>query len=320
MILLSEVTYSRCERFNIDRYTSTEVGFNRKCYYRHKYFSFTLCLFIYLPSCEQLILFERKLKKVKMSYLNSVPIGDSKVLQKPIPPRDQKYNHVQPVVDSGMTVELSEYMRRSFNQLKPKKTGELFRRAPTYLIGQFIEKRLYKPQILPDGGFARPMDEYYAGPSEEENKEDIDMLLLDCRSAEEYTACHIAGALHYPPSKIHHAIHPLLPQMYPYRNAPRKLLVMYDLEEEQVGKLATEVFMQGVDNLAVITGGLREFVQDFNHFVIGKAPVPIIPRDDRLAKRAERATQARSEARSTISHSRTIKSLSNSLAVRKSKR
>lgn len=254
-----------------------------------------------------------------MSYLNSVPIGDSKILQRPLPPRNPKYNHVKPSVDSGMTVELSEYMRRSFDQLKPKKTGELFRRAPTYLIGQFIEKRIYKPQILPDGGFARPMDEYHAGPSEDEKKEDIDILLLDCRSAEEYEECHIAGALHYPPSKIHHAIHPLLPQMYAYRNAPQKLLVMYDLEEERVGKLATEVFMQGVDNLAVITGGLREFVQDYNHFVIGKTPVPIIPRDERLAKRAERTIQARSEARSTISQCRTIKSLSNSLAVRKSR-
>lgn len=249
-----------------------------------------------------------------MSYLRSVPIGDSKLLQKPLPPRNPKYSHVKPVVDSGMTVELAEYMRRSLNQLKPKKPGELFRRVPTALIGQYIEKRVYQPQILPDGGFARPMDEYQRNDPEEN---EVEVLLLDCRSAEEYEECHIAGALHYPPAKIHHAIHQLLPQMFFFKNKANKLLVMYDLEEEQVGKLANEVFMQGVDNLAVLTGGLREFVQDYSSFVIGHVPVPILPRDERLEKRAEKMSQARSEARSTISHCRTAKSLSSSLAASK---
>lgn len=252
-----------------------------------------------------------------MSYRKSLPIGDTKLLEKPLPPRNPKYSYVKPVVDSGMTVELAEYMQRSLKQLKPKKPGELFRRIPTVLVGQYIEKRVYQPHILPDGGFARPMDEYQMGDQKEK---DVEILLLDCRSAEEYEQCHIAGALHYPPAKIHHAIYPLLPEMFSFKNAPDKLLVMYDLEEEQVGKLANEVFMHGLDNLAVITGGLREFVQDYSQFMIGNIPVPILPRDERLEKRAEKMSQARSEARSTLSHFRTAKSLSSSLAVPKIRR
>jgi centrosomal protein CEP41 len=235
-------------------------------------------------------------------------IGDKDVLQRRTA-TNPKYNNVQAVVESGVTTHVAQYMRD--NKIKTKQQpGELFRRLRTdtvasYLLGQ-------EPKAaLEDGGFAHPMDEY-GGTENGEGKSTVDYLLLDCREVEQYNACHIKTALHYPKLKLHHATSPFLPEMYAFKNKENKMIVLYDLEEEAVAQLANVIFQKGVDNVCIIAGGLREFAQDYETLLTGPSPVPIVPRDTRMKRRADEATLARSEARSTVSHK--PKSLSSSLA------
>lgn len=233
------------------------------------------------------------------------PIGDSKVMEKKVPARSERFSKVKPVVESGMTVELAQYMKQNAIRVK-RQPGELFKRVLTMSVANAIERKI-SPEVMEDGGFARPMDEYRGA-----TKEEVDYLVVDCREEEDYRKCHVAGALHYPRIKINHSTNPFLPEMFAYKNKENKLIVMYDLEEESVTELANIVFQKGVDNIAIMAGGLREFVQDYSSYIIGESPVPIIPRDERLKRRADEVTIARSEARSTASHK--PKSLSNSLA------
>ncbi|EPY29917.1 hypothetical protein STCU_04327 [Strigomonas culicis] len=201
-------------------------------------------------------------------------------------------------------------MRESSVKLK-KQPGELFKRVSTRAVSECIQQQT-APQLMDDGGFAHPLDEYRGSPFDSSEKK-TDFLLVDCREAEDYEKCHIKGALYYPKTRIYHGTNPFLTEMYAFKNKENKMIVLYDLEEERVAALANTIFEKGVDNIAILAGGLREFVQDYSSYIDGESPVPIVPRDARLQRRADQITQARSEARTSISHSKP-KSLSNSLA------
>lgn len=235
-------------------------------------------------------------------------MGDQHVMQRRAIP-NPKYNSVRPVVESGMTTQLAEYMRES--QIKTKQQpGEFFKRIRTSAIAKPFQHQQHSI-VLDDGGFATPMDEY-GGAQNGTGQAEVVFLLLDCRELDQYQSCHIHGALHYPKVKLNHATNPFLPEMFAVKNKDHKWIVLYDLEEEAVVSFANALFQKGVDNVAVMSGGLREFAQDFSTFLTGPSPVPIIPRDLKMQRRADEATLARSEARSTTS--RKPKSLSNSLA------
>ncbi|ESL09996.1 hypothetical protein TRSC58_02276 [Trypanosoma rangeli SC58] len=229
-------------------------------------------------------------------------------------PANPKYEKVKAVVESGLTAEVAQLMKRAGPNVR-RYAGESFLRMRPSVLAEYISKCKRQQEVENgcenDGGFLHPMDEY-APPNARPEKE---YLILDVRSEEEYKACHIEGALHYPKRKMLHAINPLLPEMFEFKNKEKKFIVVYDTEEElTVGQnVGTILLEKGLDNVVVLTGGLREFVQDYSLLIVGKSPVPIVPRDNRLQKRAEALSAARSETqRSAFSHK--PKSLSNSLA------
>ncbi|KAH9577272.1 Rhodanese-like domain [Trypanosoma melophagium] len=245
-----------------------------------------------------------------MSYSDT--IGDKDLLRRKTPV-NPKYSYVKPVVESGLTAELAQFIKQSTVSTQ-RQPGEAFFRVHPKLLGDYINhlrNLKEREQCVENGGFMHPMDEY-CPPELKPTKE---YLILDVRSEEEYNTCHIEGAIHYPKRKMVHATNPFLPEMFSFKNKENKLIVVYDLEEElTVGqKVGTILFEKGIDNIGVLSGGLREFVQDYSSLIVGESPVPIVPRDKRLQRRAEAFSAARSETnRSSFTHK--PKSLSNSLA------
>lgn len=235
-------------------------------------------------------------------------IGDKDVLQRRTA-TNPKYSGVQAVVESGATTHVARYVRDNKIKLK-QQPGELFKRLRTDTIAAYLQG-LEPKAALQDGGYAHPMDEY-GGAANGEGKPTTEYLLIDCRDVELFEVCHIKSAQHYPKIKLHHATSPFLPDMYAYKNKENKMIVLYDLEEEAALQIANVLFQKGIDNIGVIAGGMREFAQDYAELLTGPCPVPIVPRDTRMQRRADEATLARSEARSTVSHK--PKSLSSSLA------
>ncbi|CCW60698.1 unnamed protein product [Phytomonas sp. EM1] len=254
-------------------------------------------------------------RKVKSSFKE--PIGDKDILQRPIV-GNRKYQGVKAVVETGYTAEVAEYIHSQTVRLK-RQPGELFQRLRTSTVANNL-RRQQLPSFLPpmaDGGYARPMDEYggtsagiLAGVDKKYDK--VDLLLLDCRSVEEYEKCHILGALHYPRIHLNHSMRPFLPEMYAYKNKIGKYIVVYDFDESIAVEISNILCEKGIDNIGMIAGGLQEFLYDYSSLITGEPPMLIMPRDIALQRRADQITLARSEARSMMSHK--PKSLSNSLA------
>ncbi|CCW66492.1 unnamed protein product [Phytomonas sp. Hart1] len=262
------------------------------------------------------------MSKRKAQTTSKDPIGDKDILQRRII-SNPKYQYVKGVVETGYTVEVAEFIRNQTIRLK-RQPGELFQRLRTSTVANNL-RRQYLPSFLPpmaDGGYAKPMDEYggslgiLTNADKQYNK--TDLLMLDCRSVEEYDKCHILGAFHYPKTRLNHAMCPFLPEMYTYKNKIGKYIVVYDFDESIAVEVANTICEKGIDNIGMIAGGMREFLYDYSNLIVGEPPELIAPRDTTLQRRADEITLARSEARSIFSHK--PKSLCNSLAKGRARR
>lgn len=111
-------------------------------------------------------------------------------------------------------------------------------------------------------------------------------LLLDVRDPDGFTQCHLQGALHYPAPMLSRSVNPYLPEMYNYvsfcilisliilkKNKEGKLIIIYDLDEKIAVPTGNLFFEKGFDNVQVLTGGLREFAEQYPELVEGEIPL-----------------------------------------------
>ncbi|KAL0224279.1 hypothetical protein P9112_003669 [Eukaryota sp. TZLM1-RC] len=97
-----------------------------------------------------------------------------------------------------------------------------------------------------------PYDNPWVGPP------NADILVLDVRTPDEYTKCHIIGSYSYPSAHIRRATNVFTPEIFKIKNKPDSVIVLYDIDE--VGLIAEntaiEFLDKGVSNVAVLKGGL----------------------------------------------------------------
>jgi centrosomal protein CEP41 len=106
-------------------------------------------------------------------------------------------------------------------------------------------------------------------------------LVLDVREREEFDACHIHGSKWYHHTMLNRSTNNFTPEMLLFKNRPNHFVVIYDLEEELVSgkmKVGNNFFQKGFDNVLIISGGLKEFVQTHSHLAVGVPPCKIVPR------------------------------------------
>jgi centrosomal protein CEP41 len=232
-----------------------------------------------------------------MSY--KPPLGDPDLLKKRIV-SNPRYDGIQPTVECGITAGLAKLIREAEPSVKQKE-GELFRRIRASTVGAYLEEKLneerereFREQYAHNPDFQRQaqglsqvplppqLDEYRlpVGPKR-------DYLILDVREREDFDRCHIAGAINYNPIKLAHATNPYTPDILQFKNKENRVIVLYDLDEEIVvgRKVANVFFEKGADNVVIISGGLKEFVQNFSHLIFGESPVPILPKNARVQSR-----------------------------------
>eukprot|EP01063_Lacrimia_lanifica_P025958 TRINITY_DN3411_c0_g3_i1.p2 TRINITY_DN3411_c0_g3~~TRINITY_DN3411_c0_g3_i1.p2 ORF type:complete len:234 (+),score=86.42 TRINITY_DN3411_c0_g3_i1:1606-2307(+) len=169
-------------------------------------------------------------------------IGDKHVLDRAIQ-KNQKYDALRSTLDTGHNVlntkapGAGEKAVRALEHFKRVKVNKLFR-------------------MMAD-------------------EQDVKVLLIDVREKEDYEACRIDGATWYNPLMLCRAMNPFLPEMYSYKNKDNHLIVAYDLEDTHVaGKTANLLFEKGLDNIYVLTGGLRDWLRDYPDMVVGDGPTP----------------------------------------------
>ena len=97
-----------------------------------------------------------------------------------------------------------------------------------------------------------------------------DALILDVRSFEEYTECHVHGAMHYDLANLGKATNQFPRELYFYRG-PEKRVVLYDADGLEIAKIANLFVEKGVDNATAIAGGYAAIRKRCPHIL---DPVP----------------------------------------------
>lgn len=282
-----------------------------------------------------------------MSYKK--PLGDPNITQKRLI-ANPKYERVAATVDAGVNANTAKVIRENEVSVKQQK-GELFKRMRPSSLANALTKKLQELQLeaqmaqmseeeanhlriamgqnLPGGVSGGVVDQNDAVMRQHQMEYQLpkaprkEIVVVDIRDREDFEQCHIGSALCYPHTKLSHAMHHFPPELLKYKNKENALVVMYDLEEElTVAKKCANIFVErGFDNIAVLSGGLKEFVQEHSAMIVGESPVPIIPKPAALihgrrtlANRTNTSSVSGSTLGTSVATSHKPKSLTSSLA------
>ncbi|KAJ8393410.1 hypothetical protein AAFF_G00061320 [Aldrovandia affinis] len=86
---------------------------------------------------------------------------------------------------------------------------------------------------------------------------DCPYLLLDVRDRDDYDQCHIVSAYSYPVATLSRTMNPYTKEVLEYKNAPGKIIILYDEDERIASQAATTMCERGFENLFMLSGGLK---------------------------------------------------------------
>ncbi|KAM9807668.1 centrosomal protein of 41 kDa-like [Neosynchiropus ocellatus] len=108
---------------------------------------------------------------------------------------------------------------------------------------------------------------------------DCPYLLLDVRDREQYERCHIISAFSFPRTMISRTMIPYPRIMLDYKNAPGKVIILYDEDERLAVSVATYMCEKGFKNLFMLSGGLKVISIKFPEgMVTGSFPISCYPK------------------------------------------
>ena len=118
-------------------------------------------------------------------------------------------------------------------------------------------------------------------------------MILDLRDRDDYEKGHIRGAVSYPAPMLSRAVNPFIPEILEYSNKePDRIIVVYDANERLASPAGNQFFEKGVDNVFVLTGGLRALVEEFPEVIDGEIPRPPSPTGSHLSTARSRAASS----------------------------
>ena len=86
-------------------------------------------------------------------------------------------------------------------------------------------------------------------------------LLLDLRMRDEHALWHIRESINFEAVNI--ARDKTIPELFRFKNAPDKLIIIYMLDERQGVQYAQLLAEKGYDNVFLLSGGCEAFLQDY---------------------------------------------------------
>jgi centrosomal protein CEP41 len=235
------------------------------------------------------------------------PLGDPATLNKRIV-ASAKYAHVGSTVDCGTSTLSARRQSENAEPSSKPRPGELFKRIRcSTLAALVLEAQTPAAEPLAEGVPQPPQRTF---------------LLLDVREREDYEKCHVVGAQHYPFTMLSRSMNIFTAEILAHRNKEGHAIVLYDLDEEILvtRRIGNIFFEKGVDNVFVLSGGLKEFVNYADPSIIqGESPVPVCPKVVSPLKALNgRLSSATSTAANSTATSHKPKSLATSLARRAS--
>lgn len=98
-------------------------------------------------------------------------------------------------------------------------------------------------------------------------------LLLDLRDPDDYELWRIKESINFPAPNI--ARDKMIPELYRFKNAPDKLIIIYMNDERQGTQYAQILAEKGYENVFLLSGGIEAFLEDHLDLVEGKqVPMP----------------------------------------------
>lgn len=188
-------------------------------------------------------------------------------------PTNPKYAHVKSTLDTGAS--MSKFNEKSKDTFHPKK-DEYFKRIKGSQLVELIEDEDVEEETV-YGLVGAQETSAEVGPCvvHGEAAQDMDealYLLLDLRDESEYDQCHISTAIPYPHTQLTHSTNYFSTEIYRYKNRPDRMIIIYD-DDERIAAPAGKLFVErGVENVYVLTGGLRKFCEKHEEFVQGIIP------------------------------------------------
>uniref|UniRef100_A0A8C4Q4S4 Centrosomal protein 41 n=1 Tax=Eptatretus burgeri TaxID=7764 RepID=A0A8C4Q4S4_EPTBU len=104
-------------------------------------------------------------------------------------------------------------------------------------------------------------------------------LLLDLRDSDAYKQCHIIGAYNYPSAMLSRSCNQYSKEILQYKNYPGKIIVVYDEDERIAPTTATILCEHGLENIYMLSGGLKVLAQRFpwGGMTTGNLPISCLP-------------------------------------------
>uniref|UniRef100_A0A3Q4H6J2 Centrosomal protein 41 n=1 Tax=Neolamprologus brichardi TaxID=32507 RepID=A0A3Q4H6J2_NEOBR len=223
-------------------------------------------------------------------------IGSAEYLKKKIP-KNAKYEHVKTRLDTGCS--LTKYMER-LEEIKKNyryRKDEIFKRLKVTTFAQLIlqvasvsdlnENEKDSESHSPEGNSCsqnylftyvisgvgelnidrnnqKMASELVSSPEPTDRPyTDCPYLLLDVRDRDEYDCCHIISAHSFPIAMLSRTMNPYTKEVLEYKNAPGKIIIVYDEDERIASQAATIMCERGFENLFMLSGGLRVIAQKF---------------------------------------------------------
>ncbi|XP_053283434.1 centrosomal protein of 41 kDa [Pleuronectes platessa] len=92
---------------------------------------------------------------------------------------------------------------------------------------------------------------------------DCPYLLLDVRDLDQYNRCHIISAHSFPIAHLSRTMNSFTKDVLEYKNTAGKFIIVYDENERIASQAATTMCQRGVENLFMLSGGLKVIAQKF---------------------------------------------------------
>merc|ERR1712188_90456 len=205
-------------------------------------------------------------------------------------PSNPKYAHVRSTLDTGAS--MSKFVEKHKETFHPKK-DEYFKRIKGGQLVELLEDEDVEEETVYGLMGAQESE---VGPTVVHGEGDQDMdealyLLLDLRDEAEYDACHINTAMPYPHTLLTHSTNYFTAEIYRYKNRPDRMIIIYD-DDERIAAPAGKLFVEkGVENVYILSGGLRKFCDKHEEFVLGTPPeyVPSCPPTAKSGRSGSRA-------------------------------
>ncbi|KAG5830394.1 hypothetical protein ANANG_G00310140 [Anguilla anguilla] len=95
---------------------------------------------------------------------------------------------------------------------------------------------------------------------------------------DQYEQCHVISAYSYPVTTLSRTMNPYTKEVLDYKNAPGRIIVVYDEDERTASQAATTMCERGFENLFMLSGGLKVIAQKFPEgLTTGSFPAHCLP-------------------------------------------